>query len=179
MVEDSLVRDSVVMGNVAVTNNIVINFDNYTTDHLDIEKFKDNCRKAFSCTKVIENYIKDVFFNPECPENMSIKLTNLRPDYKFMDVYRDGWEKDLQSKIFRTLVKHSVSLTQRMLKDENPEHTMVDSDDEMYDVLKRDVLKDYEQKFFNNRKGFGTDLKEEAKKTIYNQSVIHHVSVDT
>lgn len=109
---------------------------------------------------------------------MSIKLTNLRPDYKFMDVYRDGWEKDLQSKIFRTLVKHSVSLTRRMLKDENPEHILVESDDEMYNVLKHDVLKDYEQNFFNNRKDFGRNLKQEAKKTIYNQSVTHHVSID-
>lgn len=61
-----------ITNNVNVTNNNtnVINFDNYTTDHLDIEKFKDNCRKAFSCTKVIENYIKDVFFNPESAQKI-------------------------------------------------------------------------------------------------------------
>lgn len=173
----NIINNNTVTNNNTTNNNtIIINFDNYTVEHLDKDKFKDKCRNALTCTKVIENYIKEVFFNPDCPENMNIKLTNLKPDYKFMDVYRDGWEKDLQSKILNIVIKHSLVLTKKILKEENEsdDYLFVESDDdESFTKVIQDPLKQYDRNYLIDRKNFTNSLEQEAKKVLYNESVCY------
>lgn len=153
--------------NIENQNNInfIINFDNYTSEHLDIEKFKEECRKALSSNYIIEYYIKQIFFNKEHPENMNIKLTNLKSDYKYMDVYRDGWEKDLQNKIINKIIRDSYNLTTKIIVDEESDY-----EPDYYDELEEyDKLKIYQAKFITNIK-FKKNLNSIGKKTIYNES---------
>jgi len=145
--------------------NLIINFDNYTSEHLDIEKFKEECRKTLSSNSIIEYYIKQIFFNKEYPENMNIKLTNLKSDYKYMDVYRDGWEKDLQNKIINKIIRDSYKLTTKIIVEEE-----ADYEPNYYDELEEyDKLKIYQAKFITNIK-FKKNLNSIGKKTIYNES---------
>ncbi len=173
----NIINNNTTNNNTTNNNNtIIINFDNYTVEHLDEDKFKDKCRNALTCTKVIQNYIKDVFFNPDCPENMNIKLTNLKPDYKFIDVYRDGWEKDLQSKILNIVIKHSLVFTKKLLKEENEndDYLFVESDDdESFKTVIQDPLKQYDRNYLIDRKNFTSSLEQEAKKVLYNESVCY------
>ena len=153
--------------NIENQNNInfIINFDNYTSEHLNIEEFKEECRKALSSNSIIEYYIKQIFFNKEHPENMNIKLTNLKPDYKYMDVYRDGWEKDLQNKIINKIIQDSYKLTSKIIVNEEPDYNINDYND----LEEYDKLKIYQNKFITNIK-FKKNLNNIGKKTIYNES---------
>jgi len=150
-----------------ITNNIIINFDHYSHAHIDIEKFKEQCRKALSSLSVVEQYVKFTFQDPTHPENDNVRLTNLRPDNKFIDVYRDKWEKDLQSTVIRRIVGNSFIFTSDILKDEDPEHIAnLDDDEEVVDNLKS-----YERKTIWAKPNFKDRVHNTVKKCIYNHSV--------
>jgi hypothetical protein len=150
-----------------VSNNFMINFDNYTHDHINHIKFMDDCRNAISSVSVVEQYVKHTFHDPKHPENNSVRLTNLRPDYKFMDVYRGKWVKDLQSTIMRKIVGNSFKFTRDVLKNEDPNYNV-----DIYDDLEEsDNLKLYEKKMILDKPEFKKDVHQTIKKTIYNHSV--------
>ena len=96
---------------------------------------------------------------------MNIKLTNLKPDYKYMDVYRDGWEKDLQNKIINKIIQDSYKLTSKIIVNEEPDYNINDYND----LEEYDKLKIYQNKFITNIK-FKKNLNNIGKKTIYNES---------
>ena len=147
------------------TNNYnIINFDNYTHDHINVENFKKDCLNAISSKDIIELYIKHTFFNNEHPETQNIRLTNLRPDYKFMDVYRDGWTKDIQSRVIGRIQHKSYAFAKNVIiKKESHENT------DFLQGESNDKLELYEHKYISNCK-FKESLKDIAKKTIYNCS---------
>jgi hypothetical protein len=159
------------------TNNIVnntiqlINFDDYTIEHLDLQEFKRVCSKAMSSEDILQEYITKVFFNPHYPEYKSIRVTNLRADHKYMNVFNNArWRIELQSRVFGRIIRDSFKLVQQLNKEKNPSNSSmlieIEDDDKEYDAL--DSMEKYERKMLLNYGKCSKRLADVAKQVVYN-----------
>lgn len=153
-----------------VTNNIINNFYNYTHDHVELDKLKSECRSIKSSMECITKYLEHTFFNPEHPETKNISLTNLRTDYKFIDVFNDGkWIKDIQLDVIKGIINRYIKLSRQMLIDENPEKSPdLDATDDMEET---DNLKKFANNYMTDFNTFKKRVFNKAKSDIYNNSL--------
>ena len=171
--EPSKITNNNIHNDHCTTNNdnsitINLNFDNYNHDHVNVERLKTECRNLKSSLDCVVSYLNHVFFDPDHPERRLIALSNLRSDYKFIDVFRDNrWEKDTQHSVLTQILQKSFNLTTGMLKDEDPEHR-VELDP---DVEQTDNLKKFETNLVRDENNYRNRAKQKMKSEIYNKSV--------
>lgn len=155
--------------NIHNDNSVTINFnfDTYNHDHVKIDKLKTECRALKSSLDCAVKYIQHIFFDPKCPERRLVALNNLKPDYKFIDVFRnEKWEKETQHSVISTLLQKSLKLMTSILRDEDPNHVVVfDPESEQTDNIKK-----YESNMTLDNNNYRRRAGHKMKKEIYNKT---------
>ena len=121
-------------------------------------------------------YINAAHFNPKHPKAHNIRLTNLKPDYKLIDIRdeKGEWKKEPQKVIFNNLITSSKDFITDIIKDTNPEFDKcLNIDDyEGEDTKEKYIL--YCNKHCNPNDDDDNNYKEKlhniAKSEIYNKS---------
>jgi hypothetical protein len=150
--------------------NIFIGFN----DKENIHKLINNCQETIlqlnenkNKDKCFTIYVNAAHFNPEHPEAHNIRLTNLKPDYKLIDIRDDKgeWKKEPQKEIFNNLINSSKSFITDIIKENNPEFDNTDNIDEYNgeDIKEKYVL-------YCNKKNYKDKLETIAKSEIYNKT---------
>mgnify|MGYP001276497232 FL=1 len=150
--------------------NLFISFN----DKENIHKLIKGCQetilqleKVRSKDKCFSIYIDAAHFNPEHPETHNIKLTNLKPDYKLIDIRDDEgkWKKEPQKEIFNNLINSSKDFITDIVKDSNPkfDNTININDYEGEDAKEKFIL-------YCNETEYKKKLNNIAKSEIYNKS---------
>tara|TARA_B100000925_G_scaffold290759_1_gene276744 strand:- start:491 stop:1360 length:870 start_codon:yes stop_codon:yes gene_type:complete len=156
-----------------ITNNNTNLFISFN-DKENIHKVLKQCQETIllleqnrSKDKCFSIYLTAAHFNPEHPEMHNIKLTNLKPDYKLIDIRDEHgkWKKEPQKEIFNNLINSSKDFITDIVKDNNPEFENTDSIDE-YDG------EDTKEKYvlYCNEKNYKDKLENLAKSEVYNKS---------
>ena len=174
------------------TNNIVFNFNDEKYNVEELKQIILNNEK--SSTNLVKHFLEYVHFNPEYPENQNLKLTNLKPEYKWIDIMINGrWEKDIQDNILNTILHKLQKQINKIIKEFDPDFRcfLYDSEGELimnpdcgcededcscnYDLTEEERIKEnYKLKEFisksNTDNKLKTNIKNKAKITIYNKS---------
>ena len=156
-----------------ITNNNTNLFISFN-DKENIHKVLKQCQETIllleqnrSKDKCFSIYLTAAHFNPEHPEMHNIKLTNLKPDYKLIDIRDEHgkWKKEPQKEIFNNLINSSKDFITDIVKDNNPEFENTDSIHE-YDG------EDTKEKYvlYCNEKNYKDKLESVAKSEIYNNT---------
>ena len=156
-----------------ITNNNTNLFISFN-DKENIHKVLKQCQETIllleqnrSKDKCFSIYLTAAHFNPEHPEMHNIKLTNLKPDYKLIDIRDEHgkWKKEPQKEIFNNLINSSKDFITDIVKDNNPEFENTDSIDD-YDG------EDTKEKYvlYCNEKNYKDKLENLAKSEVYNKS---------
>ena len=163
-----------------ITNNNNIDTQNITNlfisfnDKENIHKVLKQCQETIllleqnrSKDKCFSIYLTAAHFNPEHPEMHNIKLTNLKPDYKLIDIRDEHgkWKKEPQKEIFNNLINSSKDFITDIVKDNNPEFENTENIDEYEgeDTKEKYVL-------YCNEKNYKDKLESIAKSEVYNKS---------
>ena len=150
--------------------NIFIGFN----DKESIHKLINGCQQTLmelqenkSKDKCLTIYVNAAHFNPEHPEAHNIRLTNLKPDYKLIDIRDENgkWKKEPQKEIFNNLISSSKDFITDIVKDKNPEfNNYLDIDDyEGEDIKEKYIL-------YCNKKEYKDKLQTIAKSEVYNKT---------
>ena len=150
--------------------NIFIGFN----DKESIHKLINGCQQTLmelqenkSKDKCLTIYVNAAHFNPEHPEAHNIRLTNLKPDYKLIDIRDENgeWKKEPQKEIFNNLISSSKDFITDIVKDKNPDfNNYLDIDDyEGEDIKEKYIL-------YCNKKEYKDKLQTIAKSEIYNKT---------
>ena len=174
------------------TNNIVFNFNDEKYNVDELKQIILNNEK--SSTNLVKHFLEYVHFNPEYPENQNLKLTNLKPEYKWIDIMINGkWEKDIQDNILNTILHKLQKQINKIIKEYDPDFRcfLYDSEGEQiispdcvcedeicncnYDLTEEERIKEnYKLKEFisksNTDNKLKTNIKNKAKITIYNKT---------
>ena len=156
-----------------ITNNNTNLFISFN-DKENIHKVLKQCQETIllleqnrSKDKCFSIYLTAAHFNPEHPEMHNIKLTNLKPDYKLIDIRDEHgkWKKEPQKEIFNNLINSSKDFITDIVKDNNPEFENTNSIDEYNG-------KDTKEKYvlYCNEKNYKEKLENLAKSEIYNKT---------
>ena len=156
-----------------ITNNNTNLFISFN-DKENIHKVLKQCHETIllleqnrSKDKCFSIYLTAAHFNPEHPEMQNIKLTNLKPDYKLIDIRDDKgeWKKEPQKEIFNNLINSSKSFITDIIKENNPEFDNTDNIDEYNgeDTKEKYVL-------YCNKRKYKDKLETIAKSEIYNKT---------
>ena len=163
-----------------ITNNNNIDTQNITNlfisfnDKENIHKVLKQCQETIllleqnrSKDKCFSIYLTAAHFNPDHPEMHNIKLTNLKPDYKLIDIRDEHgkWKKEPQKEIFNNLINSSKDFITDIVKDNNSEFENTENIDE-YDG------EDTKEKYvlYCNEKNYKDKLESIAKSEVYNKS---------
>jgi hypothetical protein len=158
------------IGNQQNNTNIFIGFN----DKESIHKLINNCQESIlqlnenkSKDKCFTIYVNAAHFNPKHPEAHNIRLTNLKPDYKMIDIRDDegNWKKEPQKEIFNNLINSSKEFITDIIKEKNPEFNNTDDIDDYEgdDTKEKYVL-------YCNKKNYKDKLEGIAKSQVYNNS---------
>ena len=150
--------------------NIFIGFN----DKESIHKLINGCQQTLmelqenkSKDKCLTIYVNAAHFNPEHPEAHNIRLTNLKPDYKLIDIRDENgkWKKEPQKEIFNNLISSSKDFITDIVKDKNPEfNNYLDIDDyEGEDIKEKYIL-------YCNKKEYKDKLQTIAKSEVYKKT---------
>ena len=150
--------------------NIFIGFN----DKESIHKLINGCQQTLmelqenkSKDKCLTIYVNAAHFNPEHPEAHNIRLTNLKPDYKLIDIRDENgkWKKEPQKEIFNNLISSSKDFITDIVKEKNPEfNNYLDIDDyEGEDIKEKYIL-------YCNKKEYKDKLQTIAKSEVYNKT---------
>jgi len=150
--------------------NIFIGFN----DKENIHKLINGCQQTLmeleknrSKDKCLTIYVNAAHFNPEHPEAHNIRLTNLKPDYKLIDIRDENgeWKKEPQKEIFNNLISSSKDFITDIVKDKNPNfNNYLDIDDyEGEDIKEKYIL-------YCNKKNYKDKLQTIAKSEVYNKT---------
>jgi len=156
-----------------ITNNNTNLFISFN-DKENIHKVLKQCQETIllleqnrSKDKCFKIYLTAAHFNPEHPEMHNIKLTNLKPDYKLIDIRDENgeWKKEPQKKIFNNLINSSKDFITDIVKDNKPEFDNTENI-ENYDgenINEKYVL-------YCNEGNYKEKLESVAKSEIYNKT---------
>ena len=147
------------MQNNNITNNNNIETQNITNnntnlfisfnDKENIHKVLKQCQETIllleqnrSKDKCFKIYLTAAHFNPEHPEMHNIRLTNLKPDYKLIDIRDDEgkWKKEPQKEIFNNLINSYLGILQVNVKDLSNQcacHHLLDEEHQRRRIRKR------------------------------------------
>ena len=158
------------IGNQQNNTNIFIGFN----DKESIHKLINNCQESIlqlnenkSKDKCFTIYVNAAHFNPKHPEAHNIRLTNLKPDYKMIDIrdHEGNWKKEPQKEIFNNLINSSKEFMTDIIKENNPEFNNTnDIDDYEGDDTKEKYV------LYCNKKNYKDKLEGIAKSQVYNNS---------
>ena len=150
--------------------NIFIGFN----DKENIHKLINGCQQTLmeleenrSKDKCLTIYVNAAHFNPEHPEAHNIRLTNLKPDYKLIDIRDENgeWKKELQKEIFNNLISSSKDFITDIVKDKNPDfNNYLDIDDYEGENIKEKYI------LYCNKKDYKDKLQTIAKSEVYNKT---------
>jgi len=130
---DKMKNNNITNNNNIETQNITNNNTNLFisfNDKENIHKVLKQCQETIllleqnrSKDKCFKIYLTAAHFNPEHPEMHNIKLTNLKPDYKLIDIRDENgeWKKEPQKEIFNNLINSSKDFITDIVKDNKPE----------------------------------------------------------
>ena len=150
------------------TNNInIINFDDTKFDHLDMCELKKSLLNLKSSDEIAEQIIKHIHFNPKYPEFQNVRASNLKPDYKYMDVFKNGWSKEKQVIVLHQLNSQTFLLTKELLSNEEHITLFGAMDDEEYNEL--NGLQRYHHNYIRNPL-FNKRIEDKAKLIVYNET---------
>lgn len=156
-----------------ITNNNTNLFISFN-DKENIHKVLKQCQETIllleqnrSKDKCFKIYLTAAHFNPEHPEMHNIKLTNLKPDYKLIDIRDENgeWKKEPQKEIFNNLINSSKDFITDIVKDNKPEFDNTENI-ENYDgenINEKYVL-------YCNEGNYKEKLESVAKSEIYNKT---------
>ena len=122
----SITNNTTNIENQQNNTNLFISFN----DKENIHKVLKQCQETIllleqnrSKDKCFKIYLTAAHFNPEHPEMHNIKLTNLKPDYKLIDIRDENgeWKKEPQKEIFNNLINSSKDFITDIVKDNKPE----------------------------------------------------------
>jgi len=172
------------MQNNNITNNNNIETQNITNnntnlfisfnDKENIHKVLKQCQETIllleqnrSKDKCFKIYLTAAHFNPEHPEMHNIRLTNLKPDYKLIDIRDDEgkWKKEPQKEIFNNLINSSKDFITDIVKEKNPEF---DNTENIENYEGEDTNEKY--LLYCNETEYKKKLNNMAKSEIYNKS---------
>ena len=156
-----------------ITNNNTNLFISFN-DKENIHKLIKGCQetilqleKVRSKDKCFSIYIDAAHFNPEHPETHNIKLTNLKPDYKLIDIRDENgeWKKKPQKSIFNNLISSLKDFITDIVKDSNPnfDNTININDYEGEDAKEKFIL-------YCNENNYKDKLQNVAKGEVYNNT---------
>ena len=150
--------------------NLFISFNDKENIHKIIKGCQETIlqlEKVRSKDKCFSIYIDAAHFNPEYPETHNIKLTNLKPDYKLIDIRDENgeWKKKPQKSIFNNLISSSKDFITDIVKDSNPkfDDTININDYDGEDAKEKFIL-------YCNETEYKKKLNNMAKSEIYNKS---------
>ena len=150
--------------------NLFISFNDKENIHKIIKGCQETIlqlEKVRSKDKCFSIYIDAAHFNPEHPETHNIKLTNLKPDYKLIDIRDENgeWKKKPQKSIFNNLISSSKDFITDIVKDSNPkfDDTININDYDGEDAKEKFIL-------YCNETEYKKKLNNIAKSEIYNKS---------
>ena len=174
------------------TNNIVFNFNDEKYNVDELKQIILNNEK--SSTNLVKHFLEYIHFNPQYPENQNLKLTNLKPEYKWIDIMINGkWEKDIQDNILNTILHKLQKEINKIIKEFDPDFRCFLYDSEGEQIISPDCVcedeicncnydltenesekKNYKLKEFisksNTNDKLKSNIKNKAKITIYNKT---------
>jgi len=174
---DKMKNNNITNNNNIETQNITNNNTNLFisfNDKENIHKVLKQCQETIllleqnrSKDKCFKIYLTAAHFNPEHPEMHNIKLTNLKPDYKLIDIRDENgeWKKESQKEIFNNLINSSKDFITDIVKDNKPEFDNTENI-ENYDgenANEKYVL-------YCNEENYKDKLENMAKSEIYNKT---------
>jgi hypothetical protein len=171
---DKMKNNNITNNNNIETQNITNNNTNLFisfNDKENIHKLIKGCQetileleKVRSKDKCFSIYINAAHFNPKHPEAHNIRLTNLKPDYKLIDIRDEEgiWKKEPQKEIFNNLINSSKDFITDIVKENNPEFNNSKNIDD-YDGI------DAKEKYvlYCNEKNYKEKLEKIAKSAVY------------
>ena len=171
---DKMKNNNITNNNNIETQNITNNNTNLFisfNDKENIHKLIKGCQetileleKVRSKDKCFSIYINAAHFNPKHPEAHNIRLTNLKPDYKLIDIRDEEgiWKKEPQNNIFNNLISSSKDFITDIVKENNPEFDNSKNIDD-YDGI------DAKEKYvlYCNEKNYKEKLEKIAKSAVY------------
>ena len=156
-----------------ITNNntnLFISFNDKENIHKVLKQCQDTIllleqnRSKDKCLKI---YLTAAHFNPDHPEMHNIKLTNLKSDYKLIDIRDENgeWKKEPQKEIFNNLINSSKDFITDIVKDNNPKFNKTDNIEEYHgeDTNEKYVM-------YCNEGNYKEKLEDMAKSEVYNKS---------
>ena len=156
-----------------ITNNNTNLFISFN-DKENIHKVLKQCQETIlqleqnrSKDKCFTIYLTAAHFNPDHPEMQNIKLTNLKPDYKLIDIRDENgeWKKEPQKDIFNNLINSSKDFITDIVKDNNPEF------DNGVNIEDYDGINTKEKYIlYCNEKNYKEKLESLAKSECYNKT---------
>jgi len=122
----SITNNTTNIENQQNNTNLFISFNDKENLHKILKQCKETIiqlEKVRSKDKCFAIYINAAHFNPEHPEAHNIRLTNLKPDYKLIDIRDENgkWKKEPQKTIFNNLISSSKDFMMDIVKDNNPD----------------------------------------------------------
>ena len=150
--------------------NLFISFNDKENIHKVLKQCQETIlelEKVRSKDKCFTIYLTAAHFNPEYPEMNNIKLTNLKPDYKLIDIRDEEgkWKKEPQKNIFNNLITSSKDFITDIVKENNPEFNNSENIDDYNgeDTREKYIL-------YCNENNYKDKLENIAKSECYNNT---------
>ena len=166
----SITNNTTNIENQQNNTNFFISFNDKENLHKILKQCKETIlqlEEVRSKDKCFAIYINAAHFNPEHPEAHNIRLTNLKPDYKLIDIRDENgkWKKEPQKAIFNNLISSSKDFMMDIVKDNNPDFDKcLNIDDYEGDDVKEKYI------LYCNEDSYKNKLQTVAKSECYNKT---------
>ena len=166
----SITNNTTNIENQQNNTNFFISFNDKENLHKILKQCKETIlqlEEVRSKDKCFAIYINAAHFNPEHPEAHNIRLTNLKPDYKLIDIRDENgkWKKEPQKAIFNNLISSSKDFMTDIVKDNNPDFDKcLNIDDYEGDDVKEKYI------LYCNEDSYKNKLQTVAKSECYNKT---------
>lgn len=166
----SITNNTTNIENQQNNTNLFISFNDKENLHKILKQCKETIlqlEEVRSKDKCFAIYINAAHFNPEHPEAHNIRLTNLKPDYKLIDIRDENgkWKKEPQKAIFNNLISSSKDFMTDIVKDNNPDFDKcLNIDDYEGDDVKEKYI------LYCNEDSYKNKLQTVAKSECYNKT---------
>jgi hypothetical protein len=146
----------------------IINFGDTNLDHFDINELKLRLDGLNTPDKITEEVIKHIHFNPRHPEYQNVRSTNLKPDYKYIEIFKDGWKKEMQIIVLNKLNSETYNLTKNLIPKED--YKRLCNDPVECDYRNLNCYEMYHHNCITNTNDFIKRSREKAKVVVYNET---------
>ena len=136
-----------------------------------MNELKQSLVHVKSSDDIVSHIIKHIHFNPKYPEYQNVRATNLQPDCKYMDVFENGWIKEVQRIVLHKLNSETFLLTNHLLELEENKNKTSDVTEEMTEeeYSKMNGIERYHRNYIQNP-GFLKRIEDKSKVIVYNET---------